>query len=101
MENENYVAIAKKVSHKGQLHGLVSNGGGPIEISHGIYIKLVALNNNFTELQILHGGIDANLKTQSWVKSKVVEKKPKVTTKGLEVKDDVGSVNLFDLGDEE
>lgn len=78
LSNDNVaeVVIASKTVHKGAFIGHVSNGNGQIPLSDIFSIRFVALNNDFTKIEIkAHGSTP---KYQSWQKVKTVkEEKPK------------------------
>lgn len=87
------VVIAHKMMHKGQLFGHVSNGGGLIKVSDSVAIKFVAMNDKFTQLQVLHTVNDGTINTQTWMKSTKpkIEKKKKIIEKldfNLEVQEE-------------
>lgn len=99
------VVIAEKKLNKFALHGYVANGGGPIAISNGIYLKFVADGSNFPVLQVLHAGIGQEIRTQRFVRTKTIikkqpQKQPKNEPKKKEqfkVEKDVKDRNLFDV----
>lgn len=94
----NEVIIAHKMVHKGQLFGHVSNGGGTIRISDSIAIKFVALNDKFTQVQVLHSVNDGEIKSQTWVKtpkSNVETVKKKKTIERLDFNLEVQEENLI------
>lgn len=72
------VVIAEKVLHKRMLMAHIYNGstGNGIALSHGLLVKLTALNEDFVCLQVLNSGIGVPIKTQTWQKS--VIKKPEL-----------------------
>lgn len=67
------VLVGKKNMHKGALMGVVSNGG---QFQVGDYvIELVALNKDFSIVQVYRQGLDATPVKQGWTKTKkVIEK---------------------------
>ena len=70
------VTLVAKNVHKGALIGHVSNGNGQIPLSDKLSIRFVALNEDFSRIEInVHGSTP---KYQKWQKvKKVKEEKPK------------------------
>ena len=98
--NSSGVVIAEKVMHKGMLFGSVSNGCPSLVISHGITLKLIALNDKFVTVQVLQHGIGITPKNQTWIKSSVSKEKSKPKTKEvnlINIKTDVQQEKLFEV----
>jgi hypothetical protein len=71
---DNAILIGKKNMHKGAMIGMISSGG-MFQIDKYI-IEFVALNGQYSTVQIYQQGIDAKPIKQSWNKTKkVIEKK--------------------------
>lgn len=92
----NPVVLSEKAFHKGLLHASISNGNPCVNVSDGIALKFIALNEQFVMIQVLHYGKGVPVKSQSWVKTqKVVEKKPEVKQSELELVEDVKTEELI------
>lgn len=70
------VVKARKKLHKGFLFGHISNGGGIIKLDDEYALKFVAIDNNFVKVFLLDYGKDLEIETQTWNKTKEIEKKP-------------------------
>jgi len=75
------VIKARKTLAKGYLFGHISNGGGIIKLDDEYAIRMVALNDKYVSVELLDYGKDLSMQSQSWQKTKTVEKqiaKPEV-----------------------
>ena len=90
---KNFVIKTKKTFHKGYLFGHVSNGGGVVDLGDGYALKFTA-TDKFVTVELLDFGKYSKVETQTWNKTKKVDKGPKIVIKKA---DKDGKTTLFDL----
>lgn len=86
------IVKAKKKLHKGYLFGHISNGNGIIKLDDGYALKIIALDKDYVVIHLLDYGKELQVETQTWQKTKDVEKE---TEPSLDIKEEVKKVDLF------
>ena len=69
------IVKAKKKFHKGFLFGHISNGNGLIKLDDEYALRIVVLDDSFVSVELLDYGKELIMETQTWQKTKTIEKK--------------------------
>jgi len=84
---------ARKKLKKGYVMGCISNGDAIIRLDKEYAIKTIALDNQYVELILIDYGKDQKMPTQSWQKTKTVEKR--LGNEKINTSEDTEKENLF------